>query len=77
VRLCLDEHYSKEIANVLRQRGHDVDCVTERPELVSLADADVWARMQREGRTLLTENVGTPRRRCVPKSCRVACTLSA
>jgi Domain of unknown function (DUF5615) len=57
LRLCLDEHYSKAIAGSLRERGHNVDCATERPELVSAADADLWARMQEERRTLLTEDV--------------------
>lgn len=58
VRLCLDEHYSKEIASQLRDRGRDVDCVKERPELVSVSDQQLWAQMQDEHRALLTENVG-------------------
>jgi Domain of unknown function (DUF5615) len=58
VRLGLDEHHSKEIASQLRDRGHDVDCVKERPELVSLSDPELWAQMQDEHRALLTENVG-------------------
>jgi hypothetical protein len=58
VRLCLDEHYSKEIASQLRDRGQDVDCVKERPELVSVSDQQLWAQMQDEHRALLTENVG-------------------
>ena len=58
MRLCLDEHYSKEIASELRDRGHDVDSVKERPELVSVSDRQLWAQMQDEHRALLTENVG-------------------
>jgi hypothetical protein len=58
VRLCLDEHYSKDIASELRDRGHDVDCVKERAELVSVSDPELWAQMQDEHRALLTENVG-------------------
>ncbi len=58
MRLCLDEHYSKEIAARLRDRDRDVNCVKERPELVGLADPELWAQMQGERRALLTENVG-------------------
>jgi hypothetical protein len=57
VRLCLDEHYSREIAAQLRQAGHDVDAVQGRPELVQLADADLLSVMTSERRALLTENV--------------------
>jgi hypothetical protein len=58
VKLGLDEHYSKQIAAQLRGRSHDVDCVKERAELVSLSDPELWAQMQDEHRALLTENVG-------------------
>jgi len=58
VRLCLDEHYSDEIAVQLRAAGHDVDRVKERPELISLSDAELLATMTVERRALLTENVG-------------------
>lgn len=58
MRLCLGEHYSKQIAAHLRERSHDVDSVKERPELVSLSDSELWAHMQNERRSLLTENVG-------------------
>jgi hypothetical protein len=58
VRLCLDEDYSDEIAVQLRAAGHDVDRVKERPELISLSDAELLATMTVERRALLTENVG-------------------
>jgi Domain of unknown function (DUF5615) len=58
VRLCLDEHYSKEIAVRLRDRSHDVHCVKERPELVGVSDRELWIGMRNERRALLTENVG-------------------
>ncbi len=58
MRLSLDEHYSQLIAVELRRLGHDVDCVKERPELVSLSDADLLATMTGERRALLTEDVG-------------------
>ena len=56
MRLCLDEHYSVRIAEELRRRDRDVVAVKERPDLVGLADAELWALMQAERRTLLTEN---------------------
>jgi hypothetical protein len=58
LRLLLDEHYSRVIAEQLRQRGHDVVAVTERPELVGLADADLFALMPAERRAIVTENWG-------------------
>lgn len=58
MRLCLDEHYSKDIAAQLRKREQAVDCVKERTDLVGLGDDELWRRMQAEHRALLTENVG-------------------
>jgi Domain of unknown function (DUF5615) len=57
VRLTLDEHFSVRIAEELRNRGHDVDCVKERPELESLSDRELLSVMTVERRALLTENV--------------------
>lgn len=57
MRLCLDEHYSPEIASQLRDAGYDVTCVKERLELERLPDAELLASMSFERRTLLTENV--------------------
>jgi hypothetical protein len=57
VRLCLDEHYAPEIARQLRERGHDVFSVKERPELVGLSDATLVAVLIQERSTLMTENV--------------------
>ena len=57
MRLCLDEHYSPEIASQLRDAGYDVICVKERPELERLSGADLLATMTLERRALLTENV--------------------
>jgi hypothetical protein len=56
VRLVLDEHYSSQIAQQLRDRAHDVVAVTET-ELVEQSDDDVWSWMASEKRGLLTENV--------------------
>lgn len=58
MRLCLDEHYSARIAEELRERGRDVVAVSERGELRALSDTELWDVLQRERRSLLTENVG-------------------
>ena len=57
MKLCLDEHYSPDIAAALREAGHDVASVKERPELVSLSDEELLSTMADERRALLTENV--------------------
>jgi hypothetical protein len=56
VRLLLDELYAKQIAELLRERGHDVVSVKERPELEGLSDDDLFRSMQAEQRAILTEN---------------------
>jgi hypothetical protein len=58
VRLLLDEHYSPEIAAQLRERGHDVIAVGERPELRRLADEVQFAAAPQQRRAIVTENVG-------------------
>ena len=58
MRLLLDEHYSPVIAEQLRERGHDVVAVTERPELVGLNDAELLALTAAERRAIVTENWG-------------------
>jgi len=57
LRLLLDEHYPRGIAEELRRLGHDAQAVQERPELQGVADADLLERALAEGRALLTENV--------------------
>lgn len=57
MRLLLDEHYPKEIAAQLRKRGHDVDCVQERAELLTRGDDAVFAAAVREERAVVTEDV--------------------
>jgi hypothetical protein len=57
LRILLDEMYPAALADQLRNRGHDVSAITARPELRSLADADVFAAAQHERRAVVTENV--------------------
>jgi predicted nuclease of predicted toxin-antitoxin system len=57
VRLCLDEHYSPQIASDLHDAGFDVVSVKDRLELLSMSDAELLATMTAERRALLTENV--------------------
>ncbi len=56
MKLLIDEMYPSAIAEQLRERGGDVEAVTERPELRALADADIFALAQQERRAVLTEN---------------------
>lgn len=57
MRLCLDEHYPREIAELLRGRGHDVSSVAERPELQGLPDVRLVEVVVAERSALMTENV--------------------
>jgi hypothetical protein len=56
VRLLLDEHYSKIIAERLRERGHDVVAAAERSDLAGLQDTELFELMQVERRAIVTEN---------------------
>ena len=58
MRLCLDEHYSPSIAAQLRERGHDVISVQDRPALVGLPDRQLVELVADERRAIVTENVG-------------------
>src|SRR5437762_2763567 len=49
--------YSAAIAEQLRLRGFDVTAVTERPELRSLKDPQLFYEAQAQGRAIVTENV--------------------
>jgi predicted nuclease of predicted toxin-antitoxin system len=57
-RLLLDEMLTPTIARQLRERGHDVSAITERPHLVSLPDDQVLAVAEAEGRVVVTANIG-------------------
>ena len=56
MRLLLDEHYPREITERLRELGHDAVAVQERPELLGLADASLFAVARDERRALVTED---------------------
>lgn len=45
MRLLLNEHYRREIAQQLRARGHDVVAVDERDDLRGLTDAELLERL--------------------------------
>jgi hypothetical protein len=49
--------YPHAIAEQLRRLDHDVEAITQRPELRTLADPDVFVTAQRERRSILTENI--------------------
>ena len=57
VRLLLDEMFSPVIAAELRQLGHDVIAVADRPDLRSKSDPEIFAWASVEKRWLLAENV--------------------
>lgn len=57
MKLLLDEHYPRAIAEQLRARGHDVSSVQERRELRGQGDEAIFAVAAEEHRSLLTEDV--------------------
>lgn len=58
LRLLLDEHLSPEIARQLRNRGHDVVAVGERPDLKGRADRVHFASLPDEQRAIVTRDLG-------------------
>jgi hypothetical protein len=58
-RLLLDEMLSPKIGTGLADRGHDVDAVTQRPDLMALHDDEpILAAATAEGRIMVTTNIG-------------------
>jgi hypothetical protein len=57
VRLLLDEMYPAALAELLRDRGHDVVAVVEVAELVGRPDGDVVRWAHEHERAVVTENV--------------------
>src|SRR5689334_22640311 len=62
VALILDEMYAPAVAEALRQRGHDVLAVIERPDLRARTDAELFIWAGDHSRRLVTENVKDFRR---------------
>lgn len=56
MRLLLDEHYSREIAERLREQSYDVTAVKEDADLEGLEDERLLSRARDQGRALLTNN---------------------
>jgi len=52
----LDENLPLSIATRLRELGHDVD-TAQQENLSGCDDSEIWARAQREGRTLITQDL--------------------
>lgn len=57
LKLLLDEMHAPEIANRLRDRGHDAVAVKECPDLVGLPDEDLLVAAQLQTRVLVTEDI--------------------
>jgi predicted nuclease of predicted toxin-antitoxin system len=57
VRLLLDEMWPPALARQLRDRGHDVIAVAERPDLGGMPDSAIFEAALREERAIVTENV--------------------
>ncbi|HKN89487.1 MAG TPA: DUF5615 family PIN-like protein [Acidimicrobiia bacterium] len=58
-RLLLDEMLSPKIGTGPADRGHDVDAVGRRPDLMALHDDEpILAAATAEGRIIVTTNIG-------------------
>lgn len=57
MKLLLDEMWPPAIASALRDRGHDVVAVAERPEWRGRDDESIFSEALLRGRVIVTENV--------------------
>lgn len=57
MKALVDEQLSPRIAALLRQAGHDVVAVAERPELIGKSDAALLEVATEEERAVITNNV--------------------
>lgn len=57
MRLLLDTHHSRRVAERLRAEGHDVLAAADDPVLAALADDDLLRAATANGRAVVTENV--------------------
>ena len=62
MRALLDEQLSPKIALLLRQAGHDVVAVADRPDLAGKSDRAIFEVASSEGRAVITNNVKDFRR---------------
>ena len=56
MKVLLDEMWSPVIARRLRDRGHDVEAVGERPDLRTASDAEIMAVALAEDRIVVTQD---------------------
>lgn len=56
MKLLLDEQISGKVAELLRDRGHDVIATTADASLRGLGDPDLFEVAQQQGRALVTYN---------------------
>lgn len=57
MKALLDEQLSAQIAVLLRRIGHDMQAVTERPDLMGRSDRIIFEVASSEGRAVITNNV--------------------
>ena len=57
MKALIDEQLSPDIARLLRDRGHDVEAVAERQDLVGRADRVIFEVAAAEGRAVVTNNI--------------------
>lgn len=57
IQLLLDEMFPPRLAEALRERGHRVVALVERPEMRAMPDEEVFAWAAAQQCWLLTENV--------------------
>lgn len=57
MKLLLDEMWAPAIAEALRDRGHEVVAMAERPDLRGMPDEAIFEAAQAAGLVIVTENV--------------------
>lgn len=57
MKTLLDEHFFAQIAGLLRERGLEVEAITERKDLPEAPDGEVMEVAAREQRAVVTNNI--------------------
>lgn len=57
MKALLDEHFSFQIAKLLRDRGLEVEAIVERNDLMEAPDGEVMEVAAREKRAVVTNNI--------------------